>query len=264
MSGRILRKTEAVAANHNSVLQDHVVPDLAEFTDHRMCVGEKVVTNLHAAIHDHMREQYSVLADFDAVLNYHVRSNVGAVADLGRRMHNRSRMYSRRISRRLIKKFQRTRKIQIRIFAAQHRRTESREVFSDNHSRRFGCPRCRGIFRVGYESNLSWAGGFNSRNTVDFGIWRAILQPSTQPPIDLRKFHFADDCKGRVAANRDTEKETSAQDVGSLCLGGISPRSLRLKAFACRRRSTPQFRHWPQMRRTDVSQASNQIEPCSY
>src|SRR5579872_3741770 len=202
MSGRILRKTEAVAANHNSVLQDHVVPDLAEFTDHRMCVGEKVVTNLHAAIHDHMREQYSVLADFHAVLNYHVRSNVGAVADLGRRMHNRSRMYSRRISRRLIKKFQRTRKIQIRIFAAQHRRTESREVFSDNHSRRFGCPRCRGIFRVGYESNLSWAGGFNSRNAVDFGIWRAILQPSTQPPIDLRKFHFADDCKGRVAANR--------------------------------------------------------------
>src|SRR5579863_4553774 len=67
-------ESEAVGADHDSVLQEHVVADAAAFAHDGMHVSEKVVANRHTAIDNHMGEQYRVCADDDIFVNHNVRS----------------------------------------------------------------------------------------------------------------------------------------------------------------------------------------------
>ena len=85
----------------------------------------------------------------------------------------------------------RSRECQIRILAAQHRRREGREVFSNDDGRCFRPPGRSRVLWVGHECKLARAGFFNSSDACDLGIGRAIFQTRAQRRSNLCKFHLS-------------------------------------------------------------------------
>src|SRR6516162_3562803 len=49
-----LGETEAIAADDHAVLENDAVADPAEFTDHGVGVGQKVISNLHTIVENHV------------------------------------------------------------------------------------------------------------------------------------------------------------------------------------------------------------------
>src|SRR5579871_1868406 len=58
-----LGKAKSIPANHDAILQEHVVSDTAVLAHDRMRVGEEVVRNLYTAIDHDMRQKHCILAD---------------------------------------------------------------------------------------------------------------------------------------------------------------------------------------------------------
>ena len=64
-------EAKAVGADHDSVLQQHVVADAAVLADDRVRVREEVVADLHSAIDHNVRQQDRVVADLDVLVDDH-------------------------------------------------------------------------------------------------------------------------------------------------------------------------------------------------
>ena len=88
--------------------------------------------------------------------------NVRVLADLGGRANDGSRVNAGRVGWRLIEEGDGARKGEIGIFGAQCSGIDSGEIFSDDDGRGLrGLSGC-GVLYVGDESELSWAGFFDT------------------------------------------------------------------------------------------------------
>src|ERR1041385_2285417 len=128
----VFRKTEAIATDHNAILQDHIVSNPAKLAYYGMGVRHELIADPCSPVDDHMRQQYRVFPDLHVFLDDNIGTDVGSSAYLGRRVNNRSGMDYRGIAWRLVEQLQCTGKVKIRIFAAQHSSRKSREVFRNN------------------------------------------------------------------------------------------------------------------------------------
>ena len=73
---RSLGEAKAIGADHDAVLQQHVVAEAAVLAHHGVRVREEVVADLHSAIDDHVRQQHGAFADLDILVDHDVRANV--------------------------------------------------------------------------------------------------------------------------------------------------------------------------------------------
>src|SRR5271157_628048 len=182
-------KSEAVAANHGAILQNDVVTQRAMFTHNGMSVGEKIVANPSAAIDDNVRQQHSVIADLDVVIDHHVcadvniRSQLRGGCDYGRRMHTGI------VLRGLVEQIDRSGKSEIRILTAQHAGGDSREVLGNNHGGSGSCLGAGRVFWVCDEGDLPGRGFLYSGNTGDLGFGISVFQCGAEQRCDFSKFH---------------------------------------------------------------------------
>ena len=151
-------EAEAVGADHDSVLQEHVVADAAVLAHHGVRVGKEIVADLYAAIDDDVRQQHGVVADLDVLVDDDIRAEVGAASDLRRGVDDRRRMHARGILQRFVEEFEGARETKIRIFDAQHGCRDDREVLGDNYGCSLGEPGCSGVLGVGDEGEFRGAG----------------------------------------------------------------------------------------------------------
>jgi len=189
VAGVGLGESEAVGANHYAILQQDVVAEAAVLANHRVSVREQVVANLCAAIDDDVREQDSVGTDFDLLSDHDVGADVRLLADLCRRIDHRSGMNSGLVRQRLVEKFQRLRKAEIRIFRPQHGRGNGREVLGHDDGGGLGGTRGRRIFGIGDEGEFSRPGLVNAVEAGDFGIRGAVVEACVEGGGDLGEFH---------------------------------------------------------------------------
>ncbi len=185
-------KSKTVCSDHNPVLQRHVISQLAILAHLGVRVGEKPVPNPGAPIDHDMGQQHGIVAERGTGVDHNVGSDVRAGPDLSRRINHRRWMNSGLILWGLIEKLQGARKCQIGIGMTQHRTFFGREVRGYQNRRRAGGFCLAGIFRIGNECDLLWAGFFNTRHAGDFGLRRSILQGCTQKLGNFRKFHAGD------------------------------------------------------------------------
>src|SRR5271166_3389421 len=148
----VLGEAETVGAYDYSILQQDVVSQLAEFTDHGVGVGEEIPADGGSAIDDYVSQQNGVVSDDDVFVDHYVGTEMSMLTDLGRVIDNRGRMDSGRVARRVVEKFDGLRPGQIRVLAAQHARGDGGKAFGNYHRRSF--TRLRGgiVFGVGDES----------------------------------------------------------------------------------------------------------------
>ena len=77
-------EAEAIRANHDAILQDHIIPDVYIFPDGGMRVREKFTANPCAAIDHDVRKDNRVRSDIDVLADDDVRADVGAGPDFCR------------------------------------------------------------------------------------------------------------------------------------------------------------------------------------
>src|SRR5437899_6016268 len=70
----VFGKAEAVRADNNAVVQQHVVADLTVFANGHVCVCEKIPADLYAAIDHHMRQDSPVFSDLHVTSDHHASS----------------------------------------------------------------------------------------------------------------------------------------------------------------------------------------------
>jgi hypothetical protein len=75
----------------------------------------------------------SIAADFDVLVDHHIRPDVRPFADLCRSMHHRRRVHARFIARRLGEEFEGMRECEVRVPAAQQGRGNGGEFLGDDH-----------------------------------------------------------------------------------------------------------------------------------
>src|SRR5215471_7094242 len=73
----ILGEPEAIGPYDGSVLQNHVVAPPAMLAHNGMRMSEKVTSDARPAIDHHMCEQNTALADYNILINHHVRADAG-------------------------------------------------------------------------------------------------------------------------------------------------------------------------------------------
>jgi len=58
----VLGKSKSIGADHDPILQDDVITDLAELPDHGVRVREKIVADRYPVVDDHVRHQCAVVS----------------------------------------------------------------------------------------------------------------------------------------------------------------------------------------------------------
>jgi len=184
-----LGETEAVGTDHDAILQQHVVADLAVLADHGVCVGEEVVANLNPAIDDDVRQQHGVVADLDVFVDDDIRANVRAATNLRCGVDDGRGMHSRGIAQRLVKEFEGVCEAEIGILDAQRGCGDGGKVFGNNHSCGLGKPGCGGVLGVGDESEFSGAGLLDAVEAGDVDVRRTVFEARVESGSDGREFH---------------------------------------------------------------------------
>src|SRR5262249_5667673 len=77
----ILGKTESARADHDSVVQQHVVTDLAVLADGDMGVGKEVFADPDSTIDDHVWQQRAAFTDLHLRADHHAGPDGGIGAD---------------------------------------------------------------------------------------------------------------------------------------------------------------------------------------
>ena len=154
-----------------------------------MRMGEEIIADSGAAVDDYVRQQYRVPSNFDFLVDHDVRSNVRAVADLGRRMHDCRRMHARLISWRLAEKFEGVGESQVGILATQQGGRDHGKLIGHNDRGSSRSPRRASVFGISDEGKLSRPGFFNASDATDLMIGRAIFQPCAKSGGNLSEFH---------------------------------------------------------------------------
>ena len=132
-----------------------------------------------------MRQQNRVFANLDIFVNDHVWSNVGMCSDFRGRMNYRRGVHTRRISRRLVEEFNRSREREIRVVGAQHGSGDGGEVIRHDHHRSLRGPGGGSIFAVGDKGDLTGYGFVDAGDSGDFGVGRTVFQARVQSRGDL-------------------------------------------------------------------------------
>ena len=143
-------------------------------------MGEKIVSDLRAAINDDMRQQHCTAADFDICFDDGIGPNVSFRPDFCGSMHHRGRMDSGLIARWVIEDFNSLRKCKVGILRPQSRCGYGREVHPHNYGTSPRCLGSRGIFWVRDECDLVWAGFINSGDSGDFCVRRRVFQRGSE------------------------------------------------------------------------------------
>src|ERR1035438_26351 len=181
----IFGEAETVAAYYNSVLEDNVVSQAAEFPDHGVGVGEEIVADADSAIDDDVSEEDGVVSDDGAFVDHYVRADVRVLAQFGGCVNYRRGMDSGGITRRLVEEFDGLRPRQIRVLAAQHAGRNGGETFRDDYR---GCFRglSRGVvFGVGDKGELARNSVFNSSHGRDFGVESGVFEVGVESFGDI-------------------------------------------------------------------------------
>ncbi len=178
------RETEAVAAHHHSVLQDHAIADAAILAHHGVRVGVKIVADLGAFVDHHVRMQHRVLPDAHVLAHHRERADGGAFADLRRGCDGCLRMNARLRPRRLIKQRQRAREIVIGIRRYQAGRLGLCQGLL--HQDRPGARilHLGRVLGVGQERQLSWTRPLHSSDAGDLDV-RVAVQRAAQPGREI-------------------------------------------------------------------------------
>src|SRR5690349_19341814 len=82
VAGVILGEAKAIGPDDGAVLQQHAVAEAAALAYHRMGMGKEIVADSGTAIDDNVRQQHRVTADFDVLVDHHIRPDVRPFADL--------------------------------------------------------------------------------------------------------------------------------------------------------------------------------------
>src|SRR5260370_24094004 len=77
-----LGETKAVRADHDAVVQQHVVADAAVFANHGVSVSEEIVADLYPAVDHRMRQQNGIVANLDILVDYDIRTDVSSASNL--------------------------------------------------------------------------------------------------------------------------------------------------------------------------------------
>src|SRR5664280_2018013 len=161
----IAGKAVAVGTDHDAVLQDDVVADVAVFADDGVGVRQKVVADSDAFVDHDVSAEHAVVTDDDVVFNHHIGTDAGVRADLRGGSDDGRRMNPRRVLRCLVEKLDGFRKSKVRILAAQEWNFPGGEVFADDDGCGLGCLGGSGIARVGDEGDVVFASVFNASDS---------------------------------------------------------------------------------------------------
>ena len=71
----ILGEPETIGADNNSVMQQHIVADLAVFSDGDVRVRKKVFADLYSAVNHHLRHQRAVFANLNLGPNHNTSAD---------------------------------------------------------------------------------------------------------------------------------------------------------------------------------------------
>ena len=113
---RALRKSEAIAPDDHSVLQNHSISNPAIFPHHGLRMRQEIVSNLDVPVKRDEAMKHRVAAHFDSFIDEAVRPDVRAFADSGRFGHDGSGMNSGDVLLWSVEEFDCPREIKIRIF----------------------------------------------------------------------------------------------------------------------------------------------------
>src|SRR5271165_405808 len=106
MSFVSLGEAEAVRADHDAILQEHVDADAAVLAHHGVGVGEEIVSDLYTAIDDDVRQQHSIGADLDVLVDDHIGADVCVASNLRGGVDDRRGMDSRGIAQGLVEELE--------------------------------------------------------------------------------------------------------------------------------------------------------------
>ena len=107
MPGTVLAfgETEAVGSNDDAVLQRDAIAHAAKFADDGVGMSEEVIANLCSAINGDEAVKNGVIADDHVFVHETVRANMSVRADFCARCDNGGGMNAGRVCRRLVKEF---------------------------------------------------------------------------------------------------------------------------------------------------------------
>ena len=154
---------------------------------------EKIVSDLHSAIENDMRQQHRIRPHLDILVDDHVGPDVRVASDSRAGVHDCCRMNSGSVARRLMEEFERPCERQIRILGAQHGGGDSREVLAEiltnDYSRGLGCAGCGRVLGIRHEGEFPGSGLFNAVEAGNFDVRRTVFEAHVEGGSDLRKFH---------------------------------------------------------------------------
>src|SRR5215813_15674355 len=170
---RALGKAEAVSSDDGAILENYAVTYAAEFSNDYVRVCEKVVADLCATIDADGAVKNGILADDGVFVHETVWADVRVRPDFCRSRDNSGGMNTRRITWRLVEKFEGSGKSKIWICTAQQCNRCGRrsacygDAFIDKDSGSFGGFEQRVVALVREKGNLPRLGFFDARDARD-------------------------------------------------------------------------------------------------
>ena len=172
----VFRKAEAVGADDGSILQEDVVAEVAELSDHGVGMREEIVAYLCSPVDHYMGEEDGVVSYNGVLVDHYVGSYVRVFAQGRFRMDYGGGMDSRGVSGRLIEKLYGLGPGEVGVVAAQHSGGQGGEILGYDHGRGFRRLCGDVVLRIGDEGQLAWGGLFYAGYSGDFGVGGCVFQ----------------------------------------------------------------------------------------
>src|SRR4051812_29057332 len=160
------------------------MPNVAELANRHIGMREKIVADLSAFVNGDMRMNHGVPAYAHPLPHIYERSNRRIFADLGRLGNERQRMYTGSGKGRLIKKLERSRKVEIRI--ARNKISDAGDRLRDQDRGRAGLLHLRRVLEVSQEGDLLRSGVLEAGHSGDLDV--AVADELASEPV----CHFAE------------------------------------------------------------------------
>lgn len=163
-------ESETVAANDDTVLEHHAIPDLAILPDYHMRVKHGSVAYHNARIKNHMRIDHDVRPDFAVPADDGIGSNAGIRADEGALPDHCRRMHACVRTKGDEENLERTSKGEIGIVCSQAGNFDRRNIVAEDDRGGARIFYVADIFSIGDESQVARPGFIDSRNANYFHI----------------------------------------------------------------------------------------------
>jgi len=164
---RAFGKAEAIAPNHDAVLERYAMADATEFANDRMRVRQKIVADMRVVIDHHVRMQNGVFPDHHVFANHGEGADGGVLADASRIGDRCRGMDTGSGPRRLVEEGQRPGEIEIGVAGDELGHAQRRNGLGQQDRAGAGIFHFMGILRVGQKCELTGAGLLHSSDARD-------------------------------------------------------------------------------------------------